>query len=126
MTDVVLPWATQKTCQSIVMLLVFIGLWDFGQERAKAQEERKRNITEYRKFLESCDFIKVLFLSRFQLISSGFLCWNYTDRSPPQASTQWRKVQDRLEADERCSRLEKMDRLEIFQVIFLHLTFGQL
>lgn len=34
-----------------------------------------------------------------------------------QASTQWRKVQDRLEADERCSRLEKIDRLEIFQVI---------
>ena len=32
-----------------------------GQERAKAQEERSRNILEYRKFLESCDFIKVLF-----------------------------------------------------------------
>ncbi|XP_015576606.2 pre-mRNA-processing protein 40A isoform X3 [Ricinus communis] len=59
------------------------------KERAKAQEERKRNIMEYRQFLESCDFIK--------------------------ASTQWRKVQDRLEADERCSRLEKIDRLEIFQ-----------
>lgn len=29
--------------------------------------------------------------------------------------TQWRKVQDRLEDDERCSRLEKFDRLEIFQ-----------
>ncbi|MED6197496.1 hypothetical protein PIB30_056963 [Stylosanthes scabra] len=60
-----------------------------NKERAKAQEERKRNIAEYRKFLESCDFIK--------------------------ASTQWRKVQDRLEADERCSRLEKIDRLDIFQ-----------
>ncbi|XP_028767229.1 pre-mRNA-processing protein 40A isoform X2 [Neltuma alba] len=60
-----------------------------NKERARAQEERKRNILEYRKFLESCDFIK--------------------------SSTQWRKVQDRLEADERCSRLEKMDRLEIFQ-----------
>ncbi|RYR37342.1 hypothetical protein Ahy_A09g042244 isoform B [Arachis hypogaea] len=60
-----------------------------NKERAKAQEERKRNITEYRKLLESCDFIK--------------------------ANTQWRKVQDRLEADERCSRLEKIDRLEIFQ-----------
>ncbi|KAH9695057.1 pre-mRNA-processing protein 40A [Citrus sinensis] len=59
------------------------------KERAKVQEERKRNIIEYRKFLESCDFIK--------------------------ANTQWRKVQDRLEADERCSRLDKMDRLEIFQ-----------
>ncbi|KAL3580377.1 hypothetical protein D5086_018212 [Populus alba] len=59
------------------------------KERAKAHEERKRNIMEYRQFLESCEFIK--------------------------ASTQWRKVQDRLEADERCSRLEKIDRLEIFQ-----------
>ncbi|GAU14967.1 hypothetical protein TSUD_47620 [Trifolium subterraneum] len=60
-----------------------------NKERAKALEERKRNTVEYRKFLESCDFIK--------------------------ANTQWRKVQDRLEADERCSRLEKIDRLEIFQ-----------
>ncbi|KAJ0078058.1 hypothetical protein Patl1_37327 [Pistacia atlantica] len=59
------------------------------KERVKAQEERKWNVIEYRKFLESCDFIK--------------------------ASSQWRKVQDRLEADERCSRLEKIDRLEIFQ-----------
>ncbi|XP_011002323.1 PREDICTED: pre-mRNA-processing protein 40A-like isoform X2 [Populus euphratica] len=59
------------------------------KERAKAHEERKRNIMEYRQFLESCEFIK--------------------------ASTQWRKVQDRLEADERCSRLEKIYRLEIFQ-----------
>lgn len=31
-------------------------------------------------------------------------------------NSQWRKVQDRLEDDERCSRLEKIDRLEIFQV----------
>ncbi|WVY96737.1 hypothetical protein V8G54_028888 [Vigna mungo] len=60
-----------------------------NKERARVQEERKRNIMEYKKFLESCDFIK--------------------------ASTQWRKVQDRLEADERCSCLEKIDRLEIFQ-----------
>ncbi|OAY85434.1 Pre-mRNA-processing protein 40A [Ananas comosus] len=59
------------------------------KERAKAAEEHKRNIMEYRAFLESCDFIK--------------------------ANTQWRKVQDRLEDDERCSRLEKIDRLEIFQ-----------
>ncbi|KAK6916305.1 FF domain [Dillenia turbinata] len=36
-----------------------------------------------------------------------------------EASSQWRKVQDRLEADERCSRLEKIDRLEIFQE-YLH------
>ncbi|OVA01174.1 WW domain [Macleaya cordata] len=59
------------------------------KEKAKAQEEHKRNIMEYRQFLESCDFIK--------------------------PNSQWRKVQDRLEDDERCSRLEKIDRLEIFQ-----------
>lgn len=35
-----------------------------------------------------------------------------------QVDTQWRKVQDRLEDDERCSRLEKIDRLEVFQVNF--------
>ena len=33
-----------------------------------------------------------------------------------QATTQWRKVQERLEDDERCSRLEKIVRLNIFQV----------
>ncbi|CAN6445562.1 unnamed protein product [Victoria cruziana] len=59
------------------------------KERAKAAEEHRRNVMEYRAFLESCDFIK--------------------------ANSQWRKVQHRLEDDERCSRLEKIDRLEIFQ-----------
>ncbi|XP_022763536.1 pre-mRNA-processing protein 40A-like isoform X2 [Durio zibethinus] len=59
------------------------------KERVKAQEQHKQNIMEYRQFLESCDFIK--------------------------ANSQWRKVQDRLETNERCSRLEKIDRLEIFQ-----------
>ncbi|XP_006644254.2 pre-mRNA-processing protein 40A isoform X2 [Oryza brachyantha] len=59
------------------------------KERARAAEEHKKHIAEYRAFLESCEFIK--------------------------ANTQWRKVQDRLEDDERCSRLEKIDRLEIFQ-----------
>lgn len=59
------------------------------KERARALEEQKRNRVEYLEFLKSCDFIK--------------------------ASSQWRKVQDRLEADERCPSLEKIDRLEIFQ-----------
>jgi pre-mRNA-processing factor 40 len=35
-----------------------------------------------------------------------------------QADSQWRKLQDRLEADERCARLEKIDRLDVFLVIF--------
>ncbi|XP_051144839.1 pre-mRNA-processing protein 40A-like isoform X2 [Andrographis paniculata] len=59
------------------------------KERAKAMEEHKRHRVEYLEFLKSCDFIK--------------------------ASSQWRKVQHRLEADERCARLEKIERLEIFQ-----------
>ncbi|XP_071737629.1 pre-mRNA-processing protein 40A [Rutidosis leptorrhynchoides] len=59
------------------------------KERAKAQEEQRQYRLEYRQFLESCGLIKV--------------------------DTQWRKVIDRLEDDERCTRLEKIDRLEIFQ-----------
>ncbi|KAF3685311.1 putative zinc finger SWIM domain-containing protein 7-like isoform X1 [Capsicum annuum] len=59
------------------------------RKHAKALEEQKRNRVEYLEFLKSFDFIK--------------------------ASSQWWKVQDRLETDERCSRLEKINRLEIFQ-----------
>ncbi|XP_076894676.1 pre-mRNA-processing protein 40A-like isoform X2 [Bidens hawaiensis] len=59
------------------------------KERSKYLEEQKKNKKEYIEFLKSCDFLT--------------------------ASSQWRKVQDRLEADERCLRLEKIDRLEIFQ-----------
>ncbi|GMP45548.1 hypothetical protein CsSME_00014039 [Camellia sinensis var. sinensis] len=59
------------------------------KEKEKAQEEHRQNRIEYRQYLETCGFIKV--------------------------NTQWRKVQDRLEDDERCSRLEKFDRFEIFQ-----------
>ncbi|KAG6425118.1 hypothetical protein SASPL_115542 [Salvia splendens] len=60
------------------------------KEKAKAQEEARRNRLEFRQFLESCDYIKV--------------------------DSQWRKVQDLLEDDERCTRLDKIDRLDIFQV----------
>ncbi|KAH7280786.1 hypothetical protein KP509_36G014500 [Ceratopteris richardii] len=59
------------------------------KEKERAREERRKNIVEYRKFLESCDFIK--------------------------ASTQYRKVADRLAEDERCACLSKTDRLEVFQ-----------
>ncbi|CAI9115989.1 OLC1v1017023C1 [Oldenlandia corymbosa var. corymbosa] len=59
------------------------------RERAKAQEEHRRNRLEYRQYLETCGFVKV--------------------------DSQWRKVQDLLEDDERCSRLDKIDRLEIYQ-----------
>lgn len=60
-----------------------------AKEKERAREERKTNIIEYRKFLESCDFIK--------------------------ANTQFRKVADRLVEDERCARLAKNDRLDVFQ-----------
>ncbi|KZV54521.1 pre-mRNA-processing protein 40A-like [Dorcoceras hygrometricum] len=59
------------------------------KERAKAQEEYRQNRLEFRQFLEACSFIKV--------------------------DSQWRKVQDLLEDDEKCTRLDKIDRLEIFQ-----------
>ncbi|XP_021866042.1 pre-mRNA-processing protein 40A [Spinacia oleracea] len=59
------------------------------KEYTKQEEERQLNIMEYRKFLESCDFIK--------------------------ANSQWRKVKDRLEGDLRCSQLDTMDQLKIFQ-----------
>lgn len=59
------------------------------KERARLAEEHKRNVSEYKAFLRSCDFIK--------------------------ANSQWRKLHDRLEVDERCLRLEKLDRLKIFE-----------
>ncbi|XP_033137854.1 pre-mRNA-processing protein 40A isoform X3 [Brassica rapa] len=59
------------------------------KEREKAVAEHRQKMAEYRKFLETCDYIK--------------------------ASTQWRKIQDRLEDDERCSCLEKIDRLIGFE-----------
>lgn len=81
----------------------------------KAFEDRKRNIVEYRRFLESCNFIKVIIPLHF--LSPTLSCANSFRRSFFfQPNSQWRKVQDRLEVDERCSRLEKIDQLEIFQV----------
>ncbi|XP_061374258.1 pre-mRNA-processing protein 40A [Gastrolobium bilobum] len=59
------------------------------KEKENAAEEHRRNIAEYRKFLESCDYVKV--------------------------NSHWRKVQDRLEDDDRYLRLEKIDRLLVFQ-----------
>ncbi|KHN17176.1 Pre-mRNA-processing factor 40 like A [Glycine soja] len=59
------------------------------KEKENAAEEHRRNIAEYRKFLESCDYVKV--------------------------NSPWRKIQDRLEDDDRYLRLEKIDRLLVFQ-----------
>lgn len=36
-----------------------LGFDSYMQEKEKAAEDHKQNIAEYRKFLESCDFIKV-------------------------------------------------------------------
>lgn len=102
----------------------------FMQERAKAQEEHKRNIMEYREFLKSCDFIKVDLQHLGICFYDGFLKLVHLKYQLSivyncfQANSQWRKVQDRLEDDERCSRLEKIDRLEVFQVMhFILLSF---
>lgn len=59
------------------------------KERDRAHEQRKKNLSEYREFLATCDFIK--------------------------ANTQWRKVQDQLVKDKRCYRLDPIDRLKVFQ-----------
>lgn len=59
------------------------------KEKEKAQENHRRNRQEFRQYLETCGYIKV--------------------------TTQWRKVQDRLEDDERGLRLDKFDRFEVFQ-----------
>ncbi|CAI8606206.1 unnamed protein product [Vicia faba] len=59
------------------------------KEKENAAEEHRRNLAEYRKFLESCDFVKV--------------------------NSHWRKIQDRLEDDDRHLLLEKIDRLLVYQ-----------
>ncbi|KAK9946355.1 hypothetical protein M0R45_011824 [Rubus argutus] len=76
-------------CMSSRWPFLLLKLQYLSAGKRNAAEEHRRNISEYREFLESCDFIKV--------------------------NSQWRKVQDRLEDDERYLCLEKLDRLLIFQ-----------
>ena len=59
------------------------------KERDKAREQWKRNLSEYREFLASCDFIK--------------------------AQCQCRKVHDRLEKDQRCYQIDPIDQVEVFE-----------
>ena len=54
-----------------------------------------------------------IFLAVYLWLLKLYLCITFL----LQADSQWRKLQDRLEADERCARLEKIDRLDIFHVI---------
>ena len=54
-----------------------------------------------------------IFLAVYLLLLKLYLCITFL----LQADSQWRKLQDRLEADERCARLEKIERLDIFLVI---------
>lgn len=81
-------------------------------------EEHKRHKMEYLEFLKSCDFIKVSFFILYFFKSLSIIVDSNHDAFifAYQASSQWRKVQHRLEADERCLRLEKIERFEIFQV----------
>lgn len=47
-------------------------------------------------------------------------CHNAFYKMCLKACSQWRKIEDRLEDDERCSRLEKIDRLIGFEVSNFH------
>lgn len=101
------------------------------QEKEKAAEVHRQSVAEYRKFLESCDFIKV-FLKKCRNYSMAFSFLNiFMLLCHLQVNSQWRKIQDRLEDDERCLRLEKLDRLLMFQVysftyysLFIYLFLG--
>ena len=55
---------------------------------------------------------------RNKILAANNQEYAYFLRIECQASTQWRKVADRLEEDERCTRLAKADRLDVFQVCF--------
>lgn len=112
-----LGWLIVLCIPSISYMFMF---WLVMQEKEKAAEDRRRNVAEYRKFLESCDFIKVFLKGHKKNIATYFyfctLAWLFFHF---QANSQWRKIQDRLEDDERCLCLEKLDRLLIFQVCSL-------
>ncbi|KAI5391628.1 Pre-mRNA-processing protein 40A [Lathyrus oleraceus] len=59
------------------------------KEKENDVEEHRRNLAEYRKFLRPCDFVKV--------------------------NSHWRKIQDRLEDDDRHLLLKKIDRLLVYK-----------
>ena len=65
-------------------------------------------------YVRACVCVCVyIFLAVYLLLLKLYLCITFL----LQADSQWRKLQDRLEADERCARLEKIERLDIFLVI---------
>ncbi|KAG6793070.1 hypothetical protein POTOM_002254 [Populus tomentosa] len=92
-------------------------------KQKKAREEFKNMLEESKELTASIRLSKAVTLfendERFKAVERERdrrdLIETYLQELEEKASTQWRKVQDRLEADERCSRLEKIDRIEIFQ-----------
>ncbi|GFY85969.1 pre-mRNA-processing protein 40A [Actinidia rufa] len=105
-----------------------------GQRKKLEAEERrvrmKKAREEFTKMLEDCEELtsstrwsKAISMfeedERFKGIERPAeredLFKTYLVDLQKKVNTQWRKVQDRLEDDERCSRLEKFDRFEIFQ-----------
>ncbi|CAK7330229.1 unnamed protein product [Dovyalis caffra] len=92
-------------------------------KQKKAREEFKNMLEESKELTASMRWSKAVTLfendERFKAVERERdrrdLIETYLQELEEKASTQWRKVQDRLEADERCSCLEKIDRLEIFQ-----------
>ncbi|KAG5543685.1 hypothetical protein RHGRI_016443 [Rhododendron griersonianum] len=105
-----------------------------GQRKKLEAEERrlrmKKAREEFAKMLEECEELtsntrwsKAISMfeedERFKALDRPAeredLFKNYLVDLQKKVNTQWRKVQDRLEDDERCSRIEKIDRFEIFQ-----------
>ncbi|KAG6789691.1 hypothetical protein POTOM_005810 [Populus tomentosa] len=92
-------------------------------KQKKAREEFKNMLEESKELTASIRLSKAVTLfendERFKAVERERdrrdLIETYLQELEEKASTQWRKVQDRLEADERCSSLEKIDRIEIFQ-----------
>lgn len=86
-------------CLLMGQVFAFILIYVFIQERAKAAEEHKRNIMEYRAFLESCDFIKVFFeiihtvVKQYEAIlvllwKPDFLCASLLGKHPMEKSSR--------------------------------------
>ncbi|CAN1775918.1 Pre-mRNA-processing protein 40A [Linum perenne] len=90
----------------------------------KAREEFTKMLEESTELTSSMKWSKALSLfendERFKAVEKSRdredLFDNYVVELERKVNSQWRKVQDRLEDDETCLRLEKLERLLIYQV----------
>ncbi|PHT28989.1 hypothetical protein CQW23_31440 [Capsicum baccatum] len=115
------PSSRWEVCLSFVIKAISIFEHD---ERFKAVEQAKDREDLFEDYVEELEKKVKLLLQNFlhKFLDYVFLFPGDRTSIVPllltsfvQASSQWRKVQDRLESDERCSLLEKIDRSEIFQ-----------